>query len=180
MTQETLKQLFEYRDGGLFHRTGRRAGSPQSKGYWRIKIQDKSYFEHRLVWFYHHGVWPDVIDHLNGVRCDNRIENLRSVTVTENVQRRNIANNNTSGFKGVYYRKDRGLWKAQLQHAGRAYTANFNDIEDAATYYNFIAAELFGENALYNSVTQPWLEDQNPDGSTFTVAELEPVTEESK
>lgn len=58
------------------------------KGYFRTEIDGHSFYVHRLAWFIHYGDWPDEIDHVNGIRSDNRICNLRAVTRSVNQQNR--------------------------------------------------------------------------------------------
>lgn len=58
--------------------TGKAVGSPKGKGYLRVHVEGRSYAVHRLIWLMHTGAWPkDQLDHINRVRTDNRIENLR-------------------------------------------------------------------------------------------------------
>jgi hypothetical protein len=79
-------------------------GTSNGFGYLRITVLGKSYYAHRLAWFYMNGEWPDQIDHINGIKSDNRIENLRNVTVQQNNQ--NKLNAQTP-------QKRQGLWLAK-------------------------------------------------------------------
>lgn len=85
------------------------------KGYRAGKIGWESILAHRLIWKMVTGDDPNIIDHINGVRSDNRIENLRSVTIAEN--RRNLAMNrrNTSGHNGVFFDKRSQKWAVVMQ-----------------------------------------------------------------
>ena len=83
-------------------------------GYIKIHLNRKIYFAHRLAWFYVYKKWPDYqIDHINGDRVDNRIENLRDIEQYKNCQNV-ISSTNTSGYQGVSWRKDRNRWTAQI------------------------------------------------------------------
>ena len=129
ITQELLKTLFNYNpDTGLFTRltrpspnvsAGDIAGYKQY-GYVIVMIANKSYKAHRLAWLYIHGEWPEEhIDHLNGVRCDNRLANLRQATNTQNSCNRKISATNKSGLKGVFWRRDRSVWRAAITVNGK-------------------------------------------------------------
>lgn len=145
ITLKRLKQALSFRaTTGIFYwristsnrvSVGDKAGSV-SCGYIRMSIDGKDYLAHRLAWFYVYGEWPKMqIDHINGVRGDNRIKNLREATASINIQnQRNAQPHNKAGFLGVYF--DRGKYKAQIRangsprHLGRFITA-----EDAHRAY---------------------------------------------
>ena len=94
---------------------GKLAGTINSKGYIVITISRKLYRAHRLAWFYIHGVWPkDQIDHVNHVRTDNRIINLREASNLENHKNMSMAKNNTSGITGVNWNKTDRSWRASI------------------------------------------------------------------
>lgn len=114
---ERLKQLLHYEpENGIF--TWRIANSPRVivgdiagnvlRGYRDIGIDGSNYKAHRLAWLYVHGAWPTMrIDHINGVKDDNRISNLRDVSqATNNQNRRAASSRSTSGFLGVTKIKD--------------------------------------------------------------------------
>ena len=86
-------------------------GCPDRKGYLQVGVGNDVFFVHRVVWLVVHGVWPtNQVDHINRVKNDNRMENLRSVTNSQNSCNRGKPSNNTSGFVGVY--KHGNKWKA--------------------------------------------------------------------
>jgi hypothetical protein len=100
------------------------------------------------VFLYHHGYIPDYIDHINGDSLDNRIENLREATQSLNGANSKLAKSNTSGFKGVTWRKDTKKWMAQITKNKKHYNlGSFENIEAAATAYRIAAEKLFGEFA---------------------------------
>lgn len=85
------------------------------KGYKSINIKGKKYLLHRIIWLYVYGKFPEnVIDHINGIKDDNIITNLRDVKQEINCRNKKSSNRNKSGFVGVYFRKDRNKWIAQV------------------------------------------------------------------
>jgi hypothetical protein len=76
-----------------------------SQGYRKIQFRSKSWLVHRLVFCYHHGYFPEVVDHIDGNVENNRIENLQGCTQVENIAKARIFKTNKTGFKGVSYRK---------------------------------------------------------------------------
>ena len=115
-------------------RAGSVAGTLTPSGYISISILGTSYSAHRLAWLYVNGEEPpEFIDHINGVRNDNRICNLRCATRSQNGMNRGIPINNTSGYKGVTWSKKSGKWNAYIRKDGkRMHLGYFDNIEDAA------------------------------------------------
>jgi hypothetical protein len=123
-SQEELRDLFDYdhKTGNLIWRIHRNshagkikpgdvAGTPGSNGYLVIGVNRMRYAAHRLVWLWHHGALPrHQLDHINGIRSDNRIENLREATAGENRQNMKDRANNT-GLRGVYFNSRPGRVK---------------------------------------------------------------------
>ncbi|MDA6684686.1 HNH endonuclease signature motif containing protein [Escherichia coli] len=90
----------------------KKCSSINSDGYLMIMINGKAYPAHRLAWLIVYGTMPDgFIDHINRVRTDNRISNLRLVTHSENMQNRKIQKNNKSGYRGVSWDAKEGANK---------------------------------------------------------------------
>ncbi len=90
------------------------AGNIQQNGYRYLKIDGKLYRASRVAWFYVYGVMPkNQIDHINRVRDDDRIVNLRDVTNQENCRNQGIPKHNTSGVVGVKERN--GRWVAEIK-----------------------------------------------------------------
>jgi hypothetical protein len=139
LTQQQVAELFEYRDGGLYYRVtrggnvaGSRAGTLQQIGYRQVMVAKKKYYEHRVIYLLCHGVWPDEIDHINGVKFDNRIENLRSCGSSEN--KYNLCGRSATGVKGVYFDKRRDRYYVELTACGRRTRAgSFASLEEATS-----------------------------------------------
>lgn len=98
---------------------GREVGSITATGYRRLSLDKRWYLAHRLIWRMVVGEWPDQIDHINGDRLDNRIENLRSVSRMENMRNRMLPRNNETGVHGVHWKPRDGVWHAQIGIDGR-------------------------------------------------------------
>ena len=109
-------------------------GTLEVQGYRRIKIDGRVYKYHRVVWFHQTGEWPVEIDHINRVKDDNRIENLRAVSRSENQQNKTETSYNTSGCKGV--RKVRNGWVSVIfSNGNRFHLGTFATFEDAVAAY---------------------------------------------
>ena len=115
-------------------KVGNIAGSKCTNGYLKFTINGKCYLAHRVAWFYVKGKWPDdEIDHINCIKTDNRICNLREASRNENSWNKKIQQNNASGVKGVYWCKEVGKWRAMCRVNGTKYSIGFfSDINDAA------------------------------------------------
>ncbi len=119
LTQELVRSIFDYEDGNLIRKKGRDidlgvAGTLTPTGYVKAKIGKKAYPIHRLVFLLHHGYLPEFIDHIDGNRSNNKIENLRSATKAENSANQKIRTTNTSGMKGVSWHSANKKWKVAI------------------------------------------------------------------
>lgn len=130
-------------------------------GYYRVRITDhaiKGHFKsHRIVWLYHKGYLPKVVDHINRDTRDNRIENLRESDEQTNSYNTNINVNNTTGFMGVSKSNDSKRknkpYKSCIYCKNRAFFLGFySDAEMAGLAYNIASETLFGEFASFNKV----------------------------
>ena len=144
LTQEQLKELLHYNPAsGAFTwlktmsnraAAGNRAGGvSKTAGYHVIKIDGFAYRSHRLAFLYMTASWPShQLDHINGIKTDNRWCNLRGVTAQDNQKNKRLGRNNTSGFVGVVWCKVKGKWYAQVRTGGKVvYLGYFTDKEDA-------------------------------------------------
>ena len=161
IAQQILQSLLRYdADTGAFEwkqmRSGIKnfplAGSVHKKyGYLVIGIDQKRYQAHRLAWLYMHGVMPpDLIDHIDGDRLNNRIANLRLATMSENLQnRKGPAANNKLGFIGASFDKRDGRWTAWIKANGKSvYLGRYATGEEASQAYLNAKRELHPFNTL--------------------------------
>jgi len=89
----------------------------QSTGYLYTHFFGNRYAVHRLAWFLGRQVWPEgEIDHINGIRSDNRWDNLRDVTKAENARNKRLSVRNTSGLQGVRWFEARSKWEAYISN----------------------------------------------------------------
>jgi len=159
ITQELLKEMFKYENGNLIRnydsggsKSGTNAGwinkVSRGKEYIRISVHRKHIYLHQAIFLYHHGYLPKYIDHINGNSLDNRIENLRETNQSLNTANSLLSKANTSGYKGVIWRKDTKKWHAQIWKDRKRYGLGFFDnIEDAAQAYKEAANKFYGEFA---------------------------------
>jgi len=153
ITQSQLKELLSYdpETGVFFWLVGRKmagkiAGCFNADGYLQIGVNGKIYLAHRLAWLFVNGAFPSALDHINGTKTDNRICNLRECTAAENQRNVGISKANTSGFKGVYWHKDKKKWYARIGVNSRLKNlGNFATPELASAAYQAKAREVHGE-----------------------------------
>lgn len=126
---------------------GREAGSVKSKGYVYIRIDSKPYYAHRLAWCYVYGDWPDEeIDHINGIRHDNRISNLRQASRKQNMENR-VQPIGASGYRGVCWLEANQKWRASIVHNKKnIYLGLFDTAEEASAMYKDAAAFFHTHN----------------------------------
>lgn len=162
LTQAKVRELFDYRNGRLYWRancgTNKTKGMPagtKHKGYRSVQIAQRRYQEHALIFLWHHGFHPTVVDHLDRDPHNNRIENLRAATPAQNSQNASKRTRASSRWKGVSFQASKGWWRTYIQ-AGRTkrYLGHFRDEADAALAYNLAAAELHGHFAVLNEAQQ--------------------------
>jgi len=159
LTQDLLHELFEYRDGVLYWKVakankikvGDAAGSlNKTSGYFFTMINRKKYSNHRLIFLMHHGYLPQCLDHIDGNKINNRIENLRPATIAENCRNSRIGKNNTSGVKGVNWVNHVKKWRARITVDRKTVMEKyFKTIEEAAEAVKKAREELHGEYARH-------------------------------
>lgn len=128
LTQEMVRQMFDYReDGKLIRRqstmgNGNHAGAvvgtkptgARNYRYSATKVHGQHWCVHKLIYLYHYGVVPKQLDHINRDTTDNRIENLRPASTIQNACNRKLFTNNTSGCKGVSWNKVSKKWLSYI------------------------------------------------------------------
>lgn len=142
--------VFTYEDGSIYSisntlkgrwRKGRSCGTEKKSGYWYVYFNGKLTLRHRIIWIMHNGPIPKgmVIDHINDIRGDDRIENLQMITSSQNssktVLSKNISlrtKNGSSGFKGITMDKRNKKWRARIFSNGKSYELGvYENLSDA-------------------------------------------------
>ena len=155
ITQEQVKKLFTYSHGDLIRLItvsnavkGSIVGSRSTSGHLNVRAHRREYRVHQLVFLYHHGYIPKEIDHINGIRDDNRIENLRECTRSQNQYNSIKRKNTTSKYKGVHWNSARRMWMGQLGlNKKQIYLGLFDDEETAAQVVQIARIKHHGEFA---------------------------------
>jgi len=160
VTQSILKELFTYdQDDGHFYLRKNRSSWPVGKrvgslknGYIAIQVGARKQYAHRMVWLYVHGALPvDQIDHINGVRTDNRLVNLREATTTQNLFNSRMRKDNISGYRGVSWCSITNQWRAQITiNKKMELLGYFPTRECAAKFRDERVKELVGDYARLN------------------------------
>lgn len=131
---QNLHDIFTYKEGYLYWKVspaknikiGDVAGTKLKDGYVAIRYKGRGYKAHRLIWQYHNQLLLEAtIDHINGNRCDNRIENLRNVSQSQNAKNRKHS-------KGWCFSKKTKKYQAQVEHNGRKIWLGYFDTKEQA------------------------------------------------
>jgi hypothetical protein len=127
------------------------AGYQKEGGYLMVRIQRRPLLVHRIVFAMVNGFWPAQIDHINGIPNDNRPENLRAATHSENMQNCRLQANNTSGAKGVTWHATTGKWQAVCGFGGRKhYLGLYKELEAASAAVRAFREKHHGEFARHD------------------------------
>jgi len=158
LTRERLKEIVRYCPetgnftwimdrGGAW--AGKNAGCRKNtkSGYVSIRIDTLLYRAHRVAWLYVHGEWPELhIDHINGVRDDNRIANLRLATQQQNLYNKGAAKNSKTGVKGVCWDSSTNRYQVKIAVNGRAkHIGRYDTVEEGAAAYAEASRKYHGE-----------------------------------
>lgn len=150
LTQQRLHELFTYSDGVLLNKTIRRsqikvgepAGHQTKRGYTHIRVDGRIYKAHRLIFLFHHGYLPDLIDHIDCNRANNRIENLRACSKSENGMNRS-GSYGSAMSRNVYKRGDK--FQVHMKRESKShYIGTFNTLAEADAAAASARKEIFG------------------------------------
>lgn len=148
---DELRAVLDYdpETGALTRRsTGKPVGTVNGRGYVVVGFQGRKLLAHRLAWIITHGTWPkDQIDHVNGIRSDNRLANLRDVSASENSRNQSLRRDNTSGRIGVSFDKRSGKWYAYIRIDGRTVNLGRYDAQEDAVAARAAAEREYGFHA---------------------------------
>jgi len=141
ITQKKLKEILHYDKATGVFKSKKAIGSITKNqimgcvgkvGYVIIGINKKTYRAHKLAWLYMYGNYPKSLDHINHIKSDNRIKNLRVVTQQENCKNQSKPKNNTSGAVGVHWLKENKRWRAYISIDGkRKYLGCYSKFSEA-------------------------------------------------
>lgn len=130
----------------MFHTrfAGKRVGAVHGSGYRYFKIAEHVVLAHRMIWLWVFGYLPDQVDHENHDRDDNRLINLRDVTVAINAQNMSLPSDNTSGRIGIYWQADRSTWVAKIGFGGAKFHLGTYRTKEEAILAREVAESRFG------------------------------------
>ena len=146
LTYERVRELFDYRDDGFLiwkirksnnTKAGDIAGTSNRNMYSDVMIDRKAYKAHRIIWLWHHGYMPEGdLDHINRIKHDNRIENLREVSRQCNIRNTGNQKNNKSGVKGVWSHKSwDNKWRTEIMINRKTHNlGEFNCFDEAVLH----------------------------------------------
>ena len=161
ITQEFVQSLFEYKEGNLYWKnvkSNRIVKNGDIAGYLNheyrhVKINSKAYGIHRIIFLYHNGYLPKMIDHIDNNPLNNNIDNLRGVESKQNQWNNKSKKGSSSKYKGVCWDKKLNKWQAQIKiNNKQKYLGSFKLEKDAAIIYNNAAIKYFGEYANLNEI----------------------------
>jgi len=168
---EKLHEIFEYRDGELYWKerpesefstknawsifnsrcVGKEAGYVKKNGYKRVHYKGISCLNHRIIFAMHHGYYPEFVDHIDNSRANNKIENLREATQSENQFNASIGKANTSGYKNIVWHSANNTWRVQIIKKGKRYGKYFakDELDKAVEYAKELREKLHGDYARH-------------------------------
>lgn len=162
LTQQLLHELFDYSGGKLFWKVrpasciqiGDEVGSTNDSkyGYLRVRLRDRRYMVHSLIFMYHHGYMPNLVDHIDGNSENNKIENLREATHSQNGLNKKVRSDSSTGVKNVTFHKPNSKWAVGLSVNGkRKHIGYFDDLELAELVAIEAREKFHGAFSSYSS-----------------------------
>lgn len=162
---DLLKEWISYNPNtGIFHwkkqpcrnvRSGDQCRATDKDGYIKIGFRKNYYRAHRIAFAIHYGKWPEgQIDHINRIKSDNRISNLRQASCSENGRNCPKRKSNRSGVVGVFWHKSKNRWHGGITLHGKLYSKTFAQFEEAVKWRIQMENNLYGEFAanLHNQI----------------------------
>ena len=155
VTQKRILELFSYCEKDASRplvrsvdvhynaKIGRRVGHYDGRGYLKVSIDGRVYHLHRIVFLYHNGFIPDIVDHSDGDTMNNLINNLRPASKSESCCNVGLSARNKSGVKGVSM--SHGKWLSQIMVNGKRTTLYYGDDKDDAIKARVDAEFMHGE-----------------------------------
>ena len=129
-------------------KAGLRAGCQNPDGYRYLDFNGRRRGEHRIIWVLVYAEFPEQVDHINMIKNDNRLCNLRAATIAQNGMNRQKQVNNTSGFKGVSLNKMAGKYNAKITfNKVKKHLGSYDTPEAAADAYKQAAEKFHGSFA---------------------------------
>lgn len=126
---------------------GEPVGHVSNRGYLLFVFRQRRYAVHRAGFAMYYGRWPNLgLDHINLLKTDNRIANLREATDSQNLANTGLNSRNTSGYKGVCWHKGERRWRAKIEVNGKCMDiGRYRDIEEARIAYQQAVEKYFGD-----------------------------------
>ena len=160
ISHDYVLSAFDYQDGNLIRKIGRVNEIGQvagyvhkASGYIHVKINTKAFKAHRLVFLYHYGYLPECVDHIDGDKANNRIENLRAATKEENCQNQKVRSTNKSGCKGVKWNNISKKWQVGIcKNYKNIHLGIYEDLELASLVAIEATELIHGRFSAYKGV----------------------------
>ena len=155
LSKEYFDGLFTYKDGSLYWKESRKgakagdkAGGLYGDGYISLTVNKKRYLAHRIIFLMRYGYLPDMIDHIDGDRTNNRIENLRAATRAQNAHNFGLSAHNKSGHRNVHWSNKDNRWRVHLRYNGKRISiGSFVELNDAVEAARQARQKYHGEFA---------------------------------